>query len=79
MKTSNAPLRALTAMLLLPALCAGCALKSTGSTNVPIPTLQEMPALPPALAMPPPHDSFSETARKRIQTWQQLLTGSETR
>ncbi len=79
MKTPNArPLAAL-AMLLPLLLCAACMPRLPASTSAPIPTQQEMPALPPALAKPPPPESFSVKAQQRIQSWQQRLTDSATR
>ena len=79
MKMPNARPRAVPVMLLLPLLCAACAPRLPASTSAPIPTRQEMPALPPALARPVPPESFSVKAQQRIQSWQQRLTGSETR
>ncbi len=79
MKTQNARPRAALAMLPLLLLCASCATRSPGSTTAPIPTRQEMPALPPALATPPPPESFSERAQAHIRSWQQRLTDSATR
>lgn len=79
MKTPNAPRRALPVMLLLPLLCAACAPRLPASTLAPIPTRQEMPALPPALAKPPPFESYSERAATHIEQWRQRLTGSATR
>ena len=51
----------------------------TRLNSAPIPTQQETPALPPALAKPPPPASFSEKAAARIKSWHQRLTSSETR
>lgn len=79
MKMPNAPRRAPPVMLLLPLLCAACAPRLPGSTPAPIPTRQEMPALPPALAKPPPPGSFSERAATHIEQWQLRLTDSATR
>lgn len=79
MKTHNARSRAALAMLPLLLLCASCATRSLDSTTVPIPTQQEMPALPPALAKPPPQESYLEKAAARIKSWQQRLTSSATR
>ena len=79
MKTPNARLRAACVLLLPLMLCAGCAMKSPASTAAPIPTQQEMPALPPALAKPPPPESYSERAAAHIKSLQQRLTGSATR
>jgi len=79
MKTPNVRPRATFVMLLPLLLCAACAMKSPASTAAPIPTQQEMPALPPALAKPPPPESFSARALQRIQNWQQRLTNSATR
>ena len=79
MKTPNARLRAACVLLLPLMLCAGCAMKSPASTAAPIPTRQEMPALPPALAQPPPPESYTEKALARIKSWQERLTSSATR
>lgn len=79
MKTPNARRCALLALLLPLLLCAACAARLPASTLAPIPTQQEMPALPPALAKPPPQESYSERAAARIKSWQQRLTGSATR
>ena len=79
MKTPNARPRAVPVMLLLPLLCAACAPRLPASTAAPIPTRQEMPALPPALAKPVPPESYSEKALARIKSWQQRLTDSETK
>lgn len=67
-------------LLLVPLLlCAACATRSPASMRAPIPMQQEMPALPPALAKPPPPGSYSAKAQERMQTWQQRLTASETK
>lgn len=79
MKTPNVRPRAVLVMLLPLLLCAACATRLPASTAAPIPTRQEMPALPPALAKPVPHESFSARAQQRIQSWQQRLTNSETK
>ncbi len=79
MKKPNVPQTVRLVMLLLPLLCAACAPKLPASTSAPIPTQQTMPALPPALAKPPPPESFSQKALKRIQSWQQRLTACATR
>ena len=79
MKMPNARLRALSVMLLLPLLCAACAPRLPASTAAPIPTLQEMPDLPPALAKPVQPESYSERAAVRIKSWQQRLTDSVTK
>lgn len=79
MKTPNVKPRAALVMLLLPLLCAACAPRLPASTSAPIPTRQEMPALPPALAKPVPPESFSVKAQQRIQSWQQRLTDSAAR
>lgn len=79
MKTPNARLRAVLVTLLLPLLCAACAPRLPDSTAAPIPTRQEIPALPPALAKPVPPESYSESAESRIKAWQQKLTDSATR
>ena len=79
MKTPSARLRGLLVTLLLPLLCAACAPRLPASTAAPIPTLQEMPDLPPALARPVPPESHSERAAAHIKNWRQRLTGSETR
>ena len=79
MKTPNARLRAACVLLLPLMLCAACAMKSPASTAAPIPTRQEMPALPPALAKPPPPESYTEKALARIKSWQERLTSSATR
>lgn len=79
MKTPNVRPRAVLVMLLPLLLCAGCATRLPASTAAPIPTRQEMPALPPALARPVPPESYSERAAAHIRNWQLRLTGSETR
>jgi len=79
MKMPNVKRSAWIVMLLPLLLCAACAQKLTASTSAPIPTQQEMPALPPALAKPPPAESFSERAAARIKSWQQRLMDSVTR
>lgn len=79
MKTPNARPRAALVMLLPLLLCAACAPRLPASTAAPIPTQQEMPAVPPALAKPVPPESFSERALARIRSWQQRLTDSATR
>ncbi len=79
MKTPSARLRGLLVTLLLPLLCAACAPRLPASTPDTIPTRQEMPDLPPALAKPPPPESYSERAAAHISNWQQRLTGSATR
>ena len=79
MKMPNARPRAVPVMLLLPLLCAACAPRLPASTAAPIPTLQEMPDLPPALAKPPPPESYSEKALARIKSWQERLTSSATK
>jgi len=79
MKTPNARPRAALVMLLLPVLCAACAPRLPASTAAPIPTQQEMPAVPPALAKPVPPESYSARAAARIKSWQQRLTSSATK
>lgn len=79
MKTPNARPRAALVMLLPLLLCAACTPRLPASTAAPIPTRQVIPALPPALAKPPPPESYSEKALARIKSWQQRLTDSETR
>ncbi len=79
MKMLNVMPRAALVMLPPLLLCAACAPRLPASTSAPIPTQQEMPDLPPALARPVPPESFSVKAQQRIQSWQQRLTGSETR
>ena len=79
MKTPNARPRAWPVMLLALLLCAACAPRLPASMPAPIPTRQVMPALPPALAKPPPPESYTEKALARIKSWQQRLTDSETK
>lgn len=79
MKTPSVKLLAAFVMLPLLLLCAGCAARSPASTAAPIPTRQETPALPPALAKPAPPESYSDKAAARIKSWQQTLTDSATR
>lgn len=79
MKTRNVRPRAALVMLPLLLLCVSCAPKLPSSTAAPIPTRQETPALPPALAKPPQPESYSEKALARIRSWQQRLTASETK
>lgn len=79
MKTPNARLRAVFVLLLPLMLCAACMPRLPASTAAPIPTQQEMPALPPALAKPPPPESYLEKVLARIKTWQERLTNSATR
>ncbi len=79
MKTPNARLRAACVLLLPLMLCAGCMPRLPARAAAPIPTQQEMPALPPALAKPPPPESYSEKALARIKSWQERLTSSATR
>lgn len=79
MKTPNARLYAVPMMLLVLLLCAACAPRLPASTSAPIPTRQEMPALPPALAKPVPPESFSARALVHIKSWQQRLTDSATK
>ena len=50
MKTPNVRPRAVLVMLLPLLLCAACATRLPASTAAPVPTRQEIPALPPALA-----------------------------
>ncbi len=79
MKMLNVMPRAALVMLPPLLLCAACAPRLPASTAAPIPTLQEMPDLPPALARPVPPESYSERAAAHIKNWRQRLTGSETR
>ncbi len=65
--------------LLLPLWCAACAATLQPSTGVICPPPPEIPALPPSLSKPPPPASYLEAAQKRIESWQQELTGSATR
>lgn len=72
----NAKLYPVLALLLLSGLLTACATKSPASMPVqPQPTQK-----PPATLMKPvPPGTYSETAQKNIQAWQQKLTGSETK
>lgn len=79
MKTPNARLRAACVLLLPLMLCAACMPRLPARAAAPIPTRQEMPALPPALAKPPPPESYSEKALARIKSWQERLTSSATK
>ena len=79
MKTPNARPRAVLVMLLPLLLCAACAPRLPASTPAPIPTRQETPALPPALAKPVQPESYSEKAQALIRSWQQRLTDSATK
>lgn len=79
MKTRNVRLRAALVTLPLLLLCVSCAPKLPSSTAAPIPTRQETPDLPPALAKPPQPESYLERAQERIKSWHRRLTDSETR
>lgn len=66
-------------LLLLSGLLTACATPSPVLTAVPCPTPPAVPRLPATLAKPVSLESYSETAQRRIQTWQQTLTDSATK
>jgi hypothetical protein len=65
-----APVRLASALMLivLLALCAGCA------TNSP-PSVPAANPAPPRLSEPLPLENYSDSARKLIESWRNALTG----
>lgn len=66
-------------LLLLSGLLTACATPSPVLTPAPCPMPPAAPRLPATLAKPVSPESYSESAQRRIQAWQQTLTGSETK
>lgn len=64
------------ALLVLSGLLSACATKLPASTPVQPPA---MPKPPASLMKPVSPESYLERARKNMETWQQQLTGSETK
>lgn len=67
-KPSNALRKTLLPLLLPAALLTGCATPSTPS----VPASPALP-LPPSLSEPIPQQSYSDSVRALLQTWQQKL------
>lgn len=66
-------------LLVLSGLLTACATPSPGSTPAPCPAPPAAPRLPATLAKPVSPESYSESAQRRIQAWQQKLIDTEIR